>query len=156
VQRVDKHAPVYGVARLQERLQGYLEQRRWQTELVLAFSAMAMLMAAVGIYGLIRYSVATRTREIGVRVALGAQSSDLVRLVLGEGLKLTAAGLALGLMGAAALGRAGSSLLFGVAPGDPLTYGAVALLAVLVTLGACFLPARTAAKVEPSPALRQG
>jgi putative ABC transport system permease protein len=156
VQRVEKRAPVYGVSLLEERMQGHLAQRRFQTMLVLVFSALAMLMAAVGIYGLIRYSVATRTREIGVRVALGARASDVVRLVLTEGLQLTAAGLGLGLIGAMALGQAGSSLLFGVTAWDPVTYVAVALLVVAVALGACWLPARSAARVAPSAALREG
>jgi predicted permease len=156
VQRVEKRAPVYGVSLLEERMRGHLAQRRFQTMLVLVFSALAMLMAAVGIYGLIRYSVASRTREIGVRVALGARASDVVRLVLTEGLQLMAAGLGLGLIGALALGRAGSSLLFGVTAWDPVTYVAVALLVVVVALGACWLPARSAARVAPSAALREG
>ena len=114
VRRVEKHAPIYGVAPLEEQLGSYLAQRRFQTSLLTGFSVVALLMAAVGIYGLIQYSIATRTQEIGLRMAIGAQAGDIFRMMIGEGLTLSLSGLALGLVGAWWLGQAGSSLLFGV------------------------------------------
>ena len=113
-------------------------------------------MAAVGIYGLIQYSIATRTQEIGLRMAIGAQAGDILRMILGEGLTLSLTGLALGLVGAWWLGRAGSSLLFGVTATDPLTFVTVSLVLTAVALAACYVPARDAMKVEPIVALRQG
>lgn len=112
-------------------------------------------MAAIGIYGLIQYSITTRTHEIGIRMAVGAQAGEIFRMIIGEGLKLSLTGLVLGLVGALVLGRAGSSLLFGVTATDPLTFGAVSLLLTAVAIAACYFPARRAMKVEPITALRQ-
>jgi predicted permease len=156
VRRVEKYAPIYGVAPLEQQLGSYLTQRRFQTSLLTGFSVVAMLMAAIGIYGLIQYSIATRTREIGVRMAIGAQTGDIFRMIIGEGLTLTLIGLALGLVGAWWLGRAGSSLLFGVTATDPLTFMTVSLVLTAVALAACYVPARHAMKLEPIVALRQG
>ena len=156
VRRVEKHAPVYGVAPLEEQLGTYLALRRFQTSLLTGFSAVALLMAAVGIYGVIQYSVATRTQEIGLRMAVGAQAGDIFRMIIGEGLTLGLTGLGLGLVGAWWLGRAGSSLLFGVTATDPLTFVTVSLVLTAVALAACYVPARHAMKVEPIVALRQG
>jgi putative ABC transport system permease protein len=114
----------------------------------------ALLMAAVGIYGLIQYSIVTRTREIGLRMAIGAQPGDIFRTILGEGLTLSLIGLALGLVGAWWLGRAGSSLLFGVTASDPLTFMTVSLLLTAVAAAACYFPARRAATVDPIVAWR--
>jgi ABC-type antimicrobial peptide transport system permease subunit len=122
--------------------------------LLTGFSVVALLMAAVGIYGLIQYSITTRTREIGLRMALGAQPGAILRMMIHEGLTLTLTGLALGLLGAWWLGRAGSSLLFGVAAGDPLTFLTVALVLTVVAMTACYFPARRAARVDPMVALR--
>jgi putative ABC transport system permease protein len=155
VRRVEKNAPVYGVAPLEQQLGIFLAQRRFQTELLTGFSIVALLMAAVGIYGLIQYSVATRTHEIGIRLAVGADSREIFRMILGEGLKLSLTGLILGLIGALCLGQAGSSLLFGVTATDPLTFIAVSLLLIGVGVAACFFPARRAMKIEPVTALRQ-
>jgi ABC-type antimicrobial peptide transport system permease subunit len=132
----------------------YLAQRRFQTSLLTGFSIVALLMAAVGIYGLIQYSVATRTQEIGLRMALGADASHIVRMIVGEGLTLSLAGVALGLLGAWWLGRAGSSLLSGVTASDPLTFVTVPLLLTAVAMAACYLPARRAMAVDPTVALR--
>ena len=151
---VEKNAPIYGVAPLEQELGNYLTQRRFQTSLLTGFSAMALLLAAVGIYGLIQYSIAMRTQEIGLRMAVGARSGDIFRLIIGEGLTLSLMGLALGLVGAWLLGRAGSSLLFGVSGGDPLTFTAVSLLLTAVAIGACYLPARRATALDPVVALR--
>jgi putative ABC transport system permease protein len=154
VRRVEKNAPIYGVAPLEQQLGTYLTQRRFQTSLLAGFSVVALLMAAVGIYGLIQYSIATRTQEIGLRMAIGAQAADIFRMVIGEGLTLSLMGLALGLVGALWLGRAGSSLLFGVTAGDPLTFTAVSLLLTAVAIAACYFPARRAMRIDPLVALR--
>jgi ABC-type antimicrobial peptide transport system permease subunit len=152
---VDKHVPVYGATTLENRLDAFLTQRRFETSLLIAFSSVALLMAAIGIYGLIQYSIATRTREIGIRMAVGAQASEIFRMILGEGLRLSLIGLLVGLVGAFWVGRAGSSLLFGVTGTDPLTFIAVSLLLTTVATAACYFPARRAMKVEPVVALRQ-
>jgi predicted permease len=154
VRRVDEHAPIYGVAPLEQELGAYLAPRRFQMSLLAGFSLVALLMAAVGIYGLIQYSIATRTQEIGLRMAIGAQASDIFRMIIGEGLALSLTGLALGLVGVWWLGRAGSSLLFGVTAGDPATFAAVSLLLTVVALAACYFPARRATRVDPIVALR--
>jgi ABC-type antimicrobial peptide transport system permease subunit len=114
----------------------------------------ALPMAAVGIYGLIQYSIATRTREIGLRLAVGAQAGDIFRMIIGEGLMLSMSGAALGLVGALWLGRAASSLLFGVTANDPLTFTTVSLLLTAVALAACYFPARRAMRMDPIVALR--
>ena len=155
VRRVEKNAPIYGVAPLEQQFGTYLAQRRFQTSLLTGFSLVALLMAAVGIYGLIQYSIATRTQEIGIRMAVGAEAGEIFRMILGEGLKLSLTGLMLGLLGALWLGQAGSSLLFGVTPTDPLTFIVVSLLLIAVAVAACCFPARRAMKIEPIVALRQ-
>ena len=154
VHRVDRNAPIHGVAPLEERLGTYLLQRRFQMSLLIGFAVVALLMAAVGIYGLIQYSIATRTREIGLRMAIGARSGDIFRMMIGEGLALSLTGLALGLVGAWWLGRAVSGLLSGVTHSDPWTFAAVALLLTAVATAACYFPARRAMKVDPIVALR--
>ena len=154
VRRVEKNAPIYGVAPLEQVLGTYLTQRRFQTSLLTGFSVVALLMAAVGIYGLIQYSIATRTREIGLRMAIGAQAGDIFRMIIGEGLMLSLTGVALGLVGAWWLGRAGSSLLLGVTASDPLTFATVSLLLTAVAMAACYFPARRAMRVDPIRALR--
>jgi putative ABC transport system permease protein len=154
VRRVEKNAPIYGVATLEEQFGTYLTQRRFQASLLAGFSVVALLMAAVGIYGLVQYSIATRTQEIGLRMAIGAQTGDIFRMIVGEGLTLSLTGLALGLVGAWWLGRAGSSLLFGVTAADPLTFMTVSLLLTAVAIAACYFPARRAMTVDPIVALR--
>jgi putative ABC transport system permease protein len=153
--RVEKNVPIYGVAPLERQFGTYLVQRRFETSLLTGFSIVGLLMAAVGIYGLLQYSIATRTQEIGIRMAVGAQAGEIFRMILGEGLKLGLTGLMLGLLGALWLGRAASSLLFGVTPTDPLTFMVVSLLLIAVAVAACCLPARRAMKIEPIVALRQ-
>ena len=154
VRRVEKNAAIYRVGPLEQQFGTYLTQRRFQTSLLTGFSVVALLMAAVGIYGLIQYSVATRTQEIGLRMAIGAQAGDIFRMMIGEGLTLSLTGLALGLVGAWWLGRAGSSLLFGVTASDPLTLTTVSLLLTAVATAACYFPARRAMTVDPIVALR--
>ena len=154
VRRVEENAPIYGVTPLEQQLGTYLTQRRFQTSLLTGFSLIALIMAAVGIYGLIQYSVATRTQEIGLRMAFGAQRGDIFRLMIGEGLTLCLTGVALGLVGAWWLGGAGSTLLFGVRASDPLTFTTVSVLLTAVAAAACYFPARRAMAVEPIVALR--
>jgi putative ABC transport system permease protein len=118
------------------------------------FAALALLLTSLGIYGVVSYTVAQRTHEIGIRVALGAQARDILRIVLGQGMALTLVGLAAGLAAAFALARLLASLLYGVSPGDPATYILVAVLLACVALLACLVPARRATKVDPMIALR--
>jgi predicted permease len=154
VGRVEKNAAISGVAPLEQQLGTYLTQRRFQTSLLTGFSVVALLMAAVGIYGLIQYSVATRTQEIGLRIALGAEAGNIFRMIIGEGVTLSLTGVAVGLVGAWWLGRAGSSLLSGVTASDPLTFMTVSLLLTAVAIAACYFPARRAMTVDPIVALR--
>jgi len=118
------------------------------------FAAVALALAVIGLYGVLAYAVAQRQREIGVRMALGAQRRDVLGLVIGQGMKLALAGVALGLLGSFALTRVLRSFLYEVEPGDPLTSAAVTLLLCGVVLFACWLPARRAANVDPMEALR--
>ena len=154
VSRVERDAPIFGVAPLEQRFGAYLTQRRFQTALLTGFSVVALLMAAVGIYGLIQYSIATRTREIGLRVALGARPVDILRMIIREGLTLSLAGVGLGLVGALWLGGAASSLLFGVTATDPVTFITVSLVLTAVSIAACYFPARRAMRLDPIVALR--
>jgi ABC-type antimicrobial peptide transport system permease subunit len=155
VRQVEKHAPVYRVTALDAQLAGFVTQRRFQTALLTGFSVLALLMAAIGIYGLVRYSVETRTQEIGIRLAVGAQTREICGMILGEGLRLCVAGLVVGLVVAFWLGRAGSSLLFGVSATDPLTYITVSFLLLTVAAAGCYLPARRATRIDPVVALRR-
>src|SRR5206468_9756675 len=118
------------------------------------FAAIALIIAALGIYGVISYAVSQRTRELGIRIALGAQRDRVVRLVIGQGLTLTLIGIVLGMVGAYALTRLIATLLFGVAPAHPVTFAAVAMVFVLVAKIASYLPARRAAAVDPIIAMR--
>jgi predicted permease len=154
VGRVDRRAPVVSVMPFEEQLGAYLAQRRFQMTLLTVFAAVALLLAIVGIYGLIQYSVATRTQEIGLRMAIGAQTRDIFRMVIAEGLVLCVSGLALGLVGAFYAGRAAQSLLFGVTATDPWTFITIPLLLMAVAASACYFPARRATRIDPLVALR--
>jgi ABC-type antimicrobial peptide transport system permease subunit len=142
------------IATMTQILSRSLAQRRLNSTLIGSLAALAVLLAAGGLYSLIAYNVAQRTQEIGIRLALGAEPRDILRLVLLQGFKLAAFGIALGLASAIAATRALRSLLFGVSPTDPLTFVAIPLLLALVALLACWFPARRATKVDPLVALR--
>jgi predicted permease len=131
-----------------------LGSRRFNLILIGFFAGIALLLAIAGVFGVMAYSVSRRTREIGVRVALGATSHDVLMMILGQGLRTVLIGVVIGLAGSLAVTRAIQSLLFGVTPSDPLTLAAVMLLLVVVALLACYIPARRAAKVDPMVALR--
>lgn len=152
--RVEKQTPLYDVTTLEDALAASLMQRRFQTSLLIGMSLVALLMAAIGIYGLIHYSVATRTQEISIRMAIGAQRGDILRMIIREGLQLSVAGLVLGLVGALLVGQVSTSLLFGVAATDPLTFMTASLLLTTVAVAACYFPARRATTVDPIVALR--
>jgi ABC-type antimicrobial peptide transport system permease subunit len=128
--------------------------QRWTMSLLAAFAALAMGLALVGIYGVVSWSVTQRTREIGIRVTLGASPKAVVSEVLGHGIRLSAVGLAIGLMSAFLLRRYLASLVFVVSPSDPLTYAGAAALMFAVALAACYIPARRASRVDPLIALR--
>jgi putative ABC transport system permease protein len=151
---LDPELPIYDVRMLTERLEISLAPERLNLLLLGSFAAVALLLAVIGLYGVISYAVTQRVREIGVRMALGAQSRDVLKLVIGEGVKLVLGGILIGFGGALALTRLMRALLFGVSATDPLTFGLIAALLAGVALLACYLPARRATKVDPMIALR--
>jgi macrolide transport system ATP-binding/permease protein len=151
---LNKDVPVFSVQTMTERIGGQLAVDRMIAVLLSIFGLGALLLAAVGIYGVMGYSVAQRTREIGIRMALGAEQKEIVKLIIRQGLTLVLIGGGVGLMLALALTRVLKSLLFGVSPADPLTFGVIVLLLVAVALFASYLPARRATKVDPLVALR--
>ena len=142
------------MATVAEGMDRYVAQRRVQTFLLGMFSSVALLMAAIGVYGLLHYSVSRRGREIGVRVALGARSSDVVRMILREGLTVALPGIALGLLGALWLSESIRTLLYRVSPTDPASIAITAVTLLGATMLASYLPARRAARVDPIRALR--
>jgi putative ABC transport system permease protein len=154
VAAVDKDQPIFDVHTMQQRVDDSISTRRLTLVLLGIFSALALILAAIGIYGVMAYSVALRTQEIGIRMALGAQQHDVLRLVLGQGARIAFFGVAFGLAAAAALARLLSGLLFSVSASDPITFAAVAVLLVAVALLACYIPARRAMLVDPIIALR--
>jgi putative ABC transport system permease protein len=154
VSSLDRDLPVYDVRSMDQVLETSLSQRQSGVSALTAFALAALLLAAIGIYGVMAYSVNQRTHEIGIRMALGAKKGDVLKMVVGQGLKLALIGVVIGIAGALALTRFLSSLLYGVKPTDPLTFIAVSIILIAVALVACYIPARRAAKVDPMVALR--
>jgi len=154
VRALEPNAPVFDVKTMEQYLSESLARRRFAMFALGLFAVVALLLAGVGIYGVMSYTVAQRSREIGIRVALGAQTSDVLKLVVRQGMSLTGIGVGAGLVVAVAATRLMASLLFGVRATDPITFGGIALLLAIVALLACYLPARRAAKVDPMIALR--
>ena len=154
VNALDPNLPLFDVQTLQEHLRLALFPARIAATVLGVFGLVALLLSAIGIYGITSYAVAQRTHEIGIRMALGAQLSDVLKLVLNHGLKLTLIGAVIGLAGAYAATRAITSVLYGVSATDPLTFVSVSLLLIIVALVACYVPARRATKVDPLVALR--
>jgi predicted permease len=153
---IDPVQPVSAVQTMQDVVEADLGQQRLITMLLGSFASVALLLTVVGIYGMIAYSVAQRTQEVGIRRALGAQQSDILRLVVGQGLGLTLTGVALGLGGAFALTRVLKSVLFRTSATDKATFVGIALLFVVIALAASYIPARRAARIDPTTALRIG
>ena len=154
VHALDPDQPIAEVKRMSDWVDSSVGAERYRTTLLTLFAALAMILAATGIYGVMSYSVAQRTHEIGVRMALGARRFDVLKMVVRQGMILTLVGVVLGLAGAFAVTRVMSSFLFGVTAKDPITFGVVALLLMAVAFVACFVPARRATKVDPLVALR--
>jgi putative ABC transport system permease protein len=154
LQRLDPNLPIYGVQTMRERMNSQTARARFTALLLGTFSVVAMLLAAVGIYGVMAYSVAQRTHEIGIRLALGADRGDVLKMVVGEGMALVGAGVLIGAVAAVAATRAISSELYGVSATDPPTFVVVSLVLAGVALGACFIPALRATRVDPVVALR--
>jgi putative ABC transport system permease protein len=154
VHDVDPNLPVSQVRTLEQIVSRSISQPKFYMTLLAAFAGLALVLAAIGIFGVLSYAVAQRTREIGIRMALGAQESTLVGLVVREAMLLAAAGVALGLMAAFAVSRSLATFLFQTPPTDPLTFTAVAGLLAIVALTASYIPARRATRVDPLVALR--
>jgi putative ABC transport system permease protein len=154
VQSLDRDIPVYRIKTLDQYLGLAVAQPKFNALLLSLFAGLALLLTAIGLYGVMSYSVVQRAQEVGIRIALGARTGDVLKMVLRQGLKLTALGLLIGLAAAYALTRYMQSLLFGVKPADPLTFAAISLLLIAVALVACWIPARRATKVDPMVALR--
>jgi len=154
VHQVDAETPVTGVVTMEQYVGDSLAQQRFNMLLLAAFAGLALVLSAVGIYSVLSYNVRRRVREIGIRMALGAQRTDVVRLILFEGMKPTLMGLIIGLGGALALGRVLANLIYGISATDPATFGAVSSLLAFVALGASVVPAYRAARVEPMKSLR--
>jgi putative ABC transport system permease protein len=155
VQSQNNHNVIFGQQSMNEVIAESLSAQRFSMVLLNAFALVAFLLASVGLYGVISYFVGQRTHELGVRVALGAQRADVLRLVLRHGMKMVLGGVVLGLFAAMGLTRLLGKMLYGVSATDPATFGVIALLLVIVALVACFLPAWRATQVDPIIALRQ-
>ena len=155
VQSLDPELPVFGAKRLPDIVSGSLAQRRFSMEMVLLFALTALLLAGIGVYGTISYIVSGRTRDIGIRIALGAQRKTILHMVLSQGLALALTGAAVGLAGALIVSHLMAGLLYGVSPSDPLTFISLTVVLVMVALAACYIPARRAMRVDPIVALRE-
>jgi len=153
---MDPDLPIPAMRTMREIVSASVSQRRFQMVLTSLFALVAVLLGAVGVYGVVSYSVACRTRDIGLRIALGAMRGDVMRWVFSNGMPPVLIGLLVGLGGAIAIATALHNLLFGIAPTDPVSLGGVALVLLLTSGLACYLPARRAARLDPMIALRHG
>ena len=151
---VDASAVLYGVRPMGDVVANSIATQRLAMMLLSVFSTLALLLSAIGIYGVISYLAGQRTHEIGVRMALGASSADVLRMVLGEGMRITLVGVGIGLVAALGLTRLITKIIYGVGATDPITFGGVAILLTGVALLACYIPARRAMRVDPIVALR--
>jgi putative ABC transport system permease protein len=154
IRSLDPNQPVSDVRTMNQVMSETVSRARFNTVLLVLFAGLATLLSAVGIFGVMNYSVALRTREIGLRLAIGAQPRQVLLLILRQGLLLTAIGVVIGLAAAFALTRLLSGLLFGVAAGDASTFASISVLLIAVSLVACYLPARRAMRIDPLQALR--
>jgi predicted permease len=152
--QIDSQAAVYAIVPMRRIISDRLASQRFSMILMAIFAGLALIMASVGIYGVVSYVTSQRTHEMGIRMALGAERSDVLKMVVGQGLKLALMGVAIGIAGSLALTRFLASLLYGVKPTDPLTFTAVSLVLIAVALLACYIPARRASKIDPMVALR--
>jgi putative ABC transport system permease protein len=154
LRELDSSLPPFNVKTMREVMYGSLARDRFNAVLLLLFGGIALTLAAIGVYGVISYGVTQRIQEIGVRMALGAETRDVLALIVGQGLKLALGGVAIGAVASFAATRLMAELLFGVSATDPLTFVATALLLTSVALLACYIPARRAAGVDPIEAIR--
>jgi ABC-type antimicrobial peptide transport system permease subunit len=154
VRSVDSTVPDFEITTVEQSLAKLDRPRKFQTQLIGAFAAPALLLAGLGLYGLMSYLVAQRSKELGIRVALGAQRRDVLKMVIWQGMAVALTGMSLGLGAALAVTRLIKSLLFGVSATDPLTFAGITLLLLCVAFAACVIPARRATKVDPLVALR--
>jgi len=154
VRQIDADQPIYSVRTMDEIRSESVAPERLNLTLLSLFAGIALVLAIVGIYGVMSYSVTQRTHEIGIRMAIGAQPRDVFKLIIGQGMLLAVLGVVLGLIGAFGLTRLMASMLFGVEPTDPATFVSIALLLTGVALVACYVPGRRATKVDPVVSLR--
>jgi putative ABC transport system permease protein len=151
---LDRNVPVSNVVSMEQVIADALWQARFNLQLIALFAGAALTLAAIGLYGVMSYSVAQRSHEVGLRMALGAQQGHVIRLVLKQGMKLVLLGVGIGLIASAALTRMMTTLLFGVSATDPKTFAVIALALVCVAMLACFVPAHRATRIDPMAALR--
>jgi putative ABC transport system permease protein len=154
VQALDPNLPLYGIRTMENVISESIAAARFRTSLLAIFAAVALVLAMVGIYGVMSYAVTQRTHEMGIRMALGARGLDVVKLIVRNGMSLALVGAIIGLAGAFAITRLMTGLLFGVSPTDALTFVLVTAGLLLVAMFACYIPARRATKVDPLVALR--
>jgi putative ABC transport system permease protein len=155
VHEIDPNQPLVKIRTMEENVASSIAQPRFRTLLLTIFAAIALFLAAIGIYGLMSYTVTQRTREIGLRMALGSRPVDIFRLLIGNGLRVTLMGIVVGAIATTILTRYLESMLFQVRTYDPVTLGAMVVLLLVIAATACFIPARRATRVEPLIALRQ-
>jgi putative ABC transport system permease protein len=154
IRRMDPNLPIAALRTMRDIVSETVAQRRFQAVLTSLFAIVSLLLGAVGVYGVVNYAVASRTRDIGLRIAFGASRASVMRWVFAGGMRPVVLGLVAGLAGALAVARLFRSLLFGIAPADPMAIGAVALVLLGAAALACYLPARRAAALDPLTALR--